>query len=174
MYFFSRPDIVTLYLVVIDKDYSAVDEESPNDGHLLLSADGLLSAINEPRQTFDGKDLYLDVFTKAGALMRSLILNHPFYDGNKRVAVQAALVFLELNGYELIDSGKDLYMSRTETKLERLSLKIARGFIKSPASIGRDLKKYTRKHNRREWDELEPDECPRSAWPKILSRLFRA
>lgn len=86
MYFFSRRDIVTLYLVVIDKNYSAVDEESPGDGNLLLSEDGLLSAINEPRQTFDGKDLYPDVFTKAGALMRSLILNHPFYDGNKRVS----------------------------------------------------------------------------------------
>jgi death-on-curing protein len=44
----------------------------------------LESAVNQPRQTFDQKDLYSDIVTKAAALCFSLVMNHPFVDGNKR------------------------------------------------------------------------------------------
>ncbi len=63
---------------------------------------GLLeSAIAQPRQSFDGADLYPSVLDKAVALGFSLISNHPFVDGNKRVGHAALEVFLLLNGYEL-------------------------------------------------------------------------
>ncbi len=63
---------------------------------------GLLdSALNRLRATFDEKDLYPDIFTKAAALGHSLILNHPFVDGNKRTAWEAMHTFIEENGYSL-------------------------------------------------------------------------
>ena len=46
----------------------------------------LLSAINRPFQTFDVKDLYPTVVEKSAAIFESIIINHPFIDGNKRVA----------------------------------------------------------------------------------------
>lgn len=50
---------------------------------------GLLeSAIAQPRQTFGGQDLYPDLPAKAAALGFSLIANHPFIDGNKRVGTR--------------------------------------------------------------------------------------
>ena len=51
--------------------------------------------------TFGGVDLYPDLWTKAAALMHGLAQNHPFVDGNKRVALTATGIFLELNGYRL-------------------------------------------------------------------------
>ena len=62
----------------------------------------LLSALGRPQATFDGKDLYADIFSKGAALMDSLIRNHPFVDGNKRTAIAAAALFLRLNGYSLM------------------------------------------------------------------------
>lgn len=64
----------------------------------------LESAVNLPRQTFDQKDLYPDIVTKAAALCFSLVMNHPFVDGNKRVGHASMETFLILNGYEIISS----------------------------------------------------------------------
>jgi death-on-curing protein len=61
----------------------------------------LHSALERPKVTFGGQDLYPDIFTKAAALISSLILNHPFDDGNKRTALLTTMLFIELNGYEL-------------------------------------------------------------------------
>jgi len=61
------------------------------------------SAIERPSSTFDGKDLYPDIFTKAAALMHSLLKNHAFIDGNKRTAYSSCGVFLKLNGYKLLN-----------------------------------------------------------------------
>ncbi|HEX2900609.1 MAG TPA: type II toxin-antitoxin system death-on-curing family toxin [Bacteroidia bacterium] len=47
---------------------------------------GLESALARPVQTFDGVDLYPAPQAKAAALMESLVINHPFVDGNKRIA----------------------------------------------------------------------------------------
>lgn len=63
---------------------------------------GLESAIARPAATFGGEDLYPDPAAKAAALMHSLVLNHPFVDGNKRVGAHAAIVFLEANGWEFL------------------------------------------------------------------------
>lgn len=63
---------------------------------------GLLeSALGRPQATFDGADLYPDLWAQAASLMHSLAQNHPFVDGNKRVALAATGLFLELNGYRL-------------------------------------------------------------------------
>jgi death-on-curing protein len=63
---------------------------------------GLLeSSLGQPRQTFGGTDLYPTLVAKAAALGFSLIKNHPFVDGNKRVGHAAVEAFLMLNGFEL-------------------------------------------------------------------------
>ena len=61
----------------------------------------LESAVAQPRITFEGRDLYATLAEKAVALGFSIVRNHPFVDGNKRVGHAAMETFLILNGYEL-------------------------------------------------------------------------
>ncbi len=61
----------------------------------------LESALAQPRQSFGGQDLYPDITSKAAALCFSLVLNHPFVDGNKRIGHAAMETFLMVNGHEL-------------------------------------------------------------------------
>jgi len=61
----------------------------------------LESAIGQPRQTFGGEDLYPTLQAKASAIGFSLIANHPFVDGNKRIGHAALEATLMLNGFEL-------------------------------------------------------------------------
>lgn len=63
---------------------------------------GLLeSAIAQPQMTFGGKELYPNLIDKSAALGFSIIMNHPFIDGNKRTGHAAAETFLVLNGMEI-------------------------------------------------------------------------
>jgi death-on-curing protein len=55
------------------------------------------SALAAPRQTFSGKFLYPTLAKQGAILFYSLIKNHPFENGNKRIAVMSLLVFLRLN-----------------------------------------------------------------------------
>lgn len=57
----------------------------------------LESAIYAPFQTFDAQDLYPTILAKAATLCFGLIRNHPFIDGNKRIATHSMLVFLDIN-----------------------------------------------------------------------------
>jgi len=60
---------------------------------------GLLgSAAARPQTTMFGEDAYPDVWTKAAALLQSVVKNHPLLDGNKRLGWLSTAVFLELNG----------------------------------------------------------------------------
>lgn len=67
----------------------------------LRDRDALESALAQPQMSFDGVDLYPGLVDKAVALGFSLINNHPFVDGNKRISHAALEVFLLLNGYEI-------------------------------------------------------------------------
>ena len=70
------------------------------------------------QSTFGGVDLHVGMPAKAAAYHFHLCANHPFMDGNKRVAVAAAEVFLLINGYELSASDNDI---------EELTLGVAAG-----------------------------------------------
>ena len=61
----------------------------------------LHSAVERPKATFEGTDLYPTIFEKATALLQSLCLNHPFTDGNKRTAWACTHKFMWDNGYHL-------------------------------------------------------------------------
>lgn len=61
----------------------------------------LHSAVERPKATFEGTDLYPTIFDKAAALLQSLCLNHPFTDGNKRTAWSSTHKFMWDNGFHL-------------------------------------------------------------------------
>jgi death-on-curing protein len=71
---------------------------------------GLLeSALAAPKQTMFGEDLYPDVAAKSAILVFSLVKNHPFVDGNKRVGFLCLMRFLQVNGYALDATNDELY-----------------------------------------------------------------
>lgn len=71
-------------------------------GSAEIRDEGLLdSALNAPFQTFSGMELYPTIIEKAVRLGYSLIKNHAFVDGNKRIGAHTMLVFLALNGIEV-------------------------------------------------------------------------
>lgn len=78
----------------------------------------LESAVAQPFQMFSGEDLYPSLAAKAAALGFSIIRNHPFVDGNKRVGHAALEVMLVLNGLEL---------SATTDEQEHVVLAVASG-----------------------------------------------
>lgn len=83
---------------------------------------GLLeSAVAMPQSTFGGVDLHAGLPEKAAAYHFHLCANHPFMDGNKRVAVVAAEVFLLINGQELSASDNDVEDLTTGVAAGRLS-----------------------------------------------------
>jgi len=76
----------------------------------VASVERLESALNMPKQTMFGEELYPDIFTKAAILVYLLVQNHPFVDGNKRTALYTMLRFLEANGFTVtVTSNDELY-----------------------------------------------------------------
>ena len=70
---------------------------------------GLLeSAIAQPEASFGGQYLHADIFEMAAAYLYHLVMNHPFVDGNKRVGLEAALIFLEIDNENLKASDQEL------------------------------------------------------------------
>ena len=87
----------------------------------------LEASIARPAMTFGGEDLYADLAAKAAALLHSLVLNHPFLDGNKRVGAAAAELALQLNGIELVAGDQEfelvtLATARGEMSAEALAI----------------------------------------------------
>lgn len=91
-------------------EFVAIDEVLQIHEAMLKAAGGtggvrdfalLHSAVERPKATFGGKDLYPTLFTKAAALLQSLCMNHAFTDGNKRTAFESTKRFLWRNGYRL-------------------------------------------------------------------------
>ena len=71
--------------------------------------EGLLdSALESPFQSFGGEELYPSIQAKAARLCYGLVKNHAMIDGNKRIGAHTMLVFLEVNGYGLKYTQKEL------------------------------------------------------------------
>ena len=85
----------------------------------------LESAVAQPEASFGGEELYPDLASKTAALGHSLIQNHPFVDGNKRVGHAALEVFLLLNGYEIdasVDEQEKIIIDVASGKVSRIEL----------------------------------------------------
>lgn len=97
---------------------------------------GLLeSALARPRATSGGEDLYPDLWHKAAALMHSLIKNHPFVDGNKRTALTATGLFLELNGYMLTASNDEAARFALQAAVGDVDVEAMAAWIESHSQI---------------------------------------
>ena len=90
----------------------------------LRDAGALEAATARPQMTFGGEDLYPDAAAKAAALMHSLVMNHPFVDGNKRVGAVAMELFLLLNS---------LALDAVDEEIVAVTLAVARGEVEAEA-----------------------------------------
>ncbi len=95
----------------------------------------LESAINRPFATFQGEDLYPDIYMKSGAFIQSIVKNHPFLDGNKRTAYSGAYTFLKLNEIVITAKEKEAVKFMVSVANENLSVD----------EIATWLKKHSRK-----------------------------
>jgi len=88
----------------------------------ILDLGALESAVAQPRMTFNSKELYPTIVEKASALGFSLIQNHPFVDGNKRIGHAAIETFLMLNGCEIsasVDEQVEIVLGVASGKVDR-------------------------------------------------------
>lgn len=99
MIFFTEEQVKKIHSILISKTGGL-------DG---VREDNLLdSALKSPFQTFDSKELYPEIIDKAAQLCYSMVENHPFIDGNKRIGVHLMLIFLELNNVKINYTQKEL------------------------------------------------------------------
>lgn len=111
--------------------------EETGGSHGLRDIGLLQSAIARPMAAFGGDELYPDIFTKAAALMHSLIKNHPFIDGNKRTAITSSSIFLLRNGFQITASNKELEQFTLEAASTKIEIeKIAKWFKKHSVKAG--------------------------------------
>ncbi len=116
----------------------------------------LASALAQPAQTFAGTYLNRTIPDKAAVLLISMIKNHPFVDGNKRIALTTTTVFLSLNGWLF-------YANRDDAVAECLRIAGAAGNVDK-----RQLASWIRKRAIR-WNRyLSMSQNERAEWRRIV------
>ena len=85
--YLTVPDVLAIHAILIQR-YGGT--------HSIRDFGALESALYRLQSGY-----YVDIVAEAGALMESLAINHPFIDGNKRVAFAATDIFLRMNGYRI-------------------------------------------------------------------------
>ncbi len=123
MNWINELDLLIIHALVLQETGGAI---GVRDLHTLTSA------VSRPFATFEGQDLYPDLFHKVAALIHSIIMFHPFVDGNKRVGLVAGDVCLRMNGHRLVSS----------EEVESFFWSIARG-EQSVESIAEWLREHT-------------------------------
>ena len=93
--YLSVADVLAMHMVVI-KRYGGTDG--------IRDMGALESAVARPQSGY-----YKDVIESAAALLESLAINHPFLDGNKRVAFAATDTFLRINGFRFASESNSIY-----------------------------------------------------------------
>lgn len=101
---------------VLESHAEQIAQYGGSDG--IRDAGLLESALAQPEAMFGGQYLHTDIFEMAAAYLFHLVKNHPFIDGNKRVGLEAALLFLEINGHST---------AATDEELVDLTLRVAQG-----------------------------------------------
>ena len=109
---------------VVTMHSELIAESGGLDG--IRDANMLDSSINSPFHIFGGQYLYPTLQVMAAHLAYSLIKNHPFLDGNKRIGILSMLVFLDING---------LPVNSTDEELITLGLGLADNSIAEPELI---------------------------------------
>ncbi|MER6768399.1 type II toxin-antitoxin system death-on-curing family toxin [Streptomyces bacillaris] len=84
------------------EDILVIAEHACDDMQIVVRDAGLLeSAAHRPSAAMFGEEAYPDLIDKAAALLQSLAVNHPLFDGNKRTAWLSCVTFLAMNGVDL-------------------------------------------------------------------------
>ena len=98
MRYLTLPEVLDLHRRVVEQSGGA---------NGVRELGGVESAVAQPQMSFDGEELYPTIECKATALCFSLVMNHPFVDGNKRIGHAAMETFLVMNGHELVTDVDD-------------------------------------------------------------------
>ena len=96
----STKEILTIHQALIDNF---------GGSHGVRDMASLESAVARPFQTYDNADLYRTSLDKAAALVKSLLINHPFVAGNKRTGYTVLRLFLMQNGLDFTASQNSRY-----------------------------------------------------------------
>lgn len=132
-----RPKSITILEIEytafrLAEKFMTLDEPIPEFGSRFPNA--LESCIGQPFMRFDGKDLYRGLVGKASILFYLLIKNHPFQNGNKRIAVMSLLYFLYKNGRWLDVDSIGLYrfakgIAKTKASTRKEAISNIQGFL---------------------------------------------
>jgi death-on-curing protein len=96
--YLSLEEVLELHRMILHQSGGMTGVRDPN---------ALESALAQPQMSFGGEDLYPSLVEKAASLGFSLIRNHAFVDGNKRIGHAVMETFLILNGYEILASADE-------------------------------------------------------------------
>ena len=113
MHYLNIEQLLQLHVLVLLKD-------GGSEG--LRDIGRLESVVSTQTQIVFGEELYPSVHDKAAAIIRSIIGDHPFSDGNKRTAMLAGLTFLEINGYEFMAHDGELEDFAVQVAVEHLEV----------------------------------------------------
>jgi len=97
----------------------------------------LESAINQPRQTFGGNELYPTLIDKATILFYGINKNHPFKNGNKRISAASLIVFLYIN---------DMQLNASKVEIVNKTLDVAKSPNNKMEEVLKDIKSWINKH----------------------------
>jgi len=114
----KRIDFLTL-AEIIEIHMNQIDLYGGDSG--LRDITLLQSAMALPESTFDNKFLHKDIYEMATAYAFHICQNHPFVDGNKRVGLVTALVFLDFNGIDIDDPNELLYKAMMDVASGKLN-----------------------------------------------------
>jgi len=126
MKYLSLDEIVILHTRIISKTGGSKGVRSFSLFH---------SASERPKASFGGKDLYPTIYLKAAALGESLVLNHPFVDGNKRTASACMFYFLRKNNIELKLTQEELIDLALKIESKKLSIKKLAKYLQEKSGI---------------------------------------
>lgn len=114
------------FLYLSAEDILTVAEAACDDMQIVVRDIGLLeSAAHRPTAEMFGQEAYPDLFDKAAALLQSLAINHPLFDGNKRTAWLSCVTFLAINGVDLapdIDAAEELVIAVATGELDEIKV----------------------------------------------------
>ena len=113
MYFLTLEQILQLHALVLSHD---------GGSNGVRDVGRLDAAVCVQTQVVFGEELYSDIFSKAAAVIRSVVADHPFVDGNKRTAILAGLTLLELNNYHFDATLGELEDFAVRIATDRLSI----------------------------------------------------
>ena len=129
-------DILYIHDILIVEKYNYDEPIEPayeyQENDLIDCIHKIDVSINNPKQTFDGVELYPTLEEKAGVLFLSIIKNHPFINGNKRTSVFSLFLFMAMNNCWLKFKHYELY-KLAESLSSRSTAEI--GFDKEKAEV---------------------------------------